>query len=90
MRQLELFLKVVFVIMAVATFLDQVLYSPYLGVFIVVSFLLGIVLLFNKQASYRFKQTKRDLLIRRIEGIVLVAFSLAAGITAYNAGILWS
>ena len=70
MRLLELFLKIVFVILAVAVFLDHVLYSPYLKVFIITSLLLGIVLLFNKDASYRFKQTKRDLFIRRIEGIV--------------------
>lgn len=88
MRLLELFLKIVFVILAVAVFLDHVLYSPYLKVFIITSLLLGIVLLFNKDASYRFKQTKRDLFIRRIEGIVLVAFSLAAGYASIMGG-LW-
>ncbi len=76
MRYIEIILKVAFALGGLYLVTTQAVDSPCFIVFLAVSLLLGIVLLFNKQASYNFKQTKKDLMIRRIEGIFLVVYSL--------------
>ncbi|MEK7609505.1 MAG: hypothetical protein AAB470_00075 [Patescibacteria group bacterium] len=76
MRYTEIILKLLFLIGAVSFIITKNILSPLFQVFLVVTILLGITLLLNKNASYYFKQSNRDLTIRKIEGILLIVFSV--------------
>ncbi len=77
MRQVETILKLLFLLGAVFFISTWNIDHDLFIVFLVVKLLLGIVLIFNKEASYNFKQTKRDLAIRKTEGIIMVVSSVA-------------
>ena len=76
MRYLEIVLKFGFLIGAVYLIISAGISAPavFCG-FLAVSALLGLVLLFNKDASYNFKQSKKDLMMRKIEGSLLIIFA---------------
>lgn len=44
--------------------------------FFLLSFILGLVLIFNKKSSYNYPQSKRDYAIRKTEGGILIIFSV--------------
>jgi hypothetical protein len=81
MRYIELILKLWFVILSVSMIIATRLADPYWSVLLVVSTVLGLVLIFNKDASYHFKQSKRDLKIRQVEGVLLVVAAIVAAVT---------
>ncbi len=76
MRYFEIALKIAFLVIGAAQYISGNVFTCWFLVFIAISFVLGIVLLFNKKSSYNFKQTKQDLLIRKVEGWVLIATAL--------------
>jgi hypothetical protein len=81
MRYLETILKLLFLTGAVFVYITKSVTSLVFLDFLFISLLLGIVLILNKDASYHFKQSKRDLRIRKIEGCVLIIFSTIMYIT---------
>jgi hypothetical protein len=74
MRYLETFLKLAFLAASIYFLVTKNVSSVYFVAFLVVCSILGVVLIFNKDASYHFKQTKKDLFLRQLEGIVLLTF----------------
>ena len=77
MKKLEIVLKILFL----ASFVF--LYSTYTGAFdpvsiafLGISFLLGAVLIVNKDQSYGYPLSFHEVVERRIEGVLLVGFSL--------------
>jgi hypothetical protein len=83
MRYFEIVLKVAFLAGAVHLLLTNPVRTCYMVAFLILSAILGAVLIFNKKASYHYKQTKRDYMIRRIEGVFLVLFALAGGFSIF-------
>jgi hypothetical protein len=75
MRYLETILKLLFLAGAVFFMITKSVTNIYFLDFLFVSLLLGVILILNKDASYHFKQSKRDLTIRKIEGALLILFS---------------
>ena len=86
MKKFEITLKVSFVLLALALIVTGNVNSLGLMIFLIVSFALGGVLIFNKDSSYKFKHTKTDFKLRRIEGILLAIFAVVAWL--YLTGIL--
>ncbi len=76
MRYIESILKLLFLAGAIFFIVTKDISSSNFLCFLLVSLILGVVLMFNKDASYHFKQTKRDLGMRKIEGVLLVIFSV--------------
>lgn len=75
MKYIETILKLAFLVGGIYVIATSNMYSYCFLVFLIICMFLGITLVFNKEASYNFKQTKRDLTIRKIEGVILLAFS---------------
>jgi Ca2+/Na+ antiporter len=76
MRILETILKLLFLSGSIYSIKSEVVPIQFLSVYLLITLILGIVLIFNKQSSYNYPQTKRDFVIRRIEGGLLIIFSL--------------
>jgi hypothetical protein len=80
MKYIEIILKLAFLLLAIVLFVTKAFISPWFFAFLVVSFVLGIVLLFNKHESYGYPvgypKMNRVYLIRRIEGALLILFSV--------------
>jgi uncharacterized membrane protein len=76
MRIFETILKLLFLFGSIYSIKSETVNTPFLLTFLLVCLTLGIVLIFNKQSSYNYPQTKKDLIIRKIEGSLLVLFSL--------------
>ncbi len=76
MRIFETILKLLFLFGSIYSIKAEAVNTTFLLTFLLVCLTLGIVLIFNKQSSYNYPQTKRDLIIRKIEGSLLVLFSL--------------
>ncbi|MDD5164962.1 MAG: hypothetical protein PHG25_00260 [Candidatus Pacebacteria bacterium] len=75
MRTIETILKLSFLGLSIYFLSTQAVLSPLFNLLLLVSIVLGMVLMFNHEASYHFKQTKKDLNIRKIEGGVLIFFA---------------
>ena len=75
MRYLETILKLLFLAGSIFIYVTKSVFSMYFLNFLLVSLILGVVLILNKDASYHFRQSKRDLTIRKIEGALLILFS---------------
>jgi len=72
MRIIEIILKLAFVVTAIILATHSTVVSALLH-FLIVSLLLGIVLLFNKNSSYgSWGNSKRDYAMRRVEGTILI------------------
>jgi hypothetical protein len=80
MKYIEIILKLAFLLLAIVLFVTKAFVSPWFFAFLVVSFILGIVLFFNKHESYGYpagySRMNRVYLTRKIEGVLLVAFSI--------------
>jgi hypothetical protein len=88
MKSLEITLKLCFLILAVALLWTKNVIGFGLWSFLLVSITLGVVLIINKKhPSYtypkNYKRNDRVLMMRRLEGILLVLFALG-GFTALN------
>ncbi|HTK33186.1 MAG TPA: hypothetical protein VL335_01415 [Candidatus Paceibacterota bacterium] len=75
MRTVETILKLAFLGLAIYFLSTQAVLSPLFSLFLLVSIVLGMFLMLNHEASYHFKQSKKDLGIRKIEGGVLILFA---------------
>ncbi len=75
MRTIETILKILFLAVAIYFISGQSVLSPSFNILLLISIVLGMVLMLNHDASYHFKQTKRDLGIRKIEGGALILFA---------------
>jgi hypothetical protein len=80
MKYIEIILKVAFITGVAAFFISETLRETYFSSLLLVSVLLGITLIFNKKQSYGYKLSKRDRIMRGIEGGVLVAFAIVFGV----------
>lgn len=78
MKKLEITLKVGFVLLALGLIFSGSVNYFGLMIFLVISFALGGVLLFSKDSSYSHKHTKKEYVMRRIEGVLLVIFALVS------------
>ncbi len=78
MKKFEITLKVGFILLALALIITGQVNSMGLMIFLLVSFALGGVLIFNKDSSYSHKHTKKEFKIRKLEGVILVLFSVFA------------
>lgn len=76
MRILETILKLLFLSVSIYSIKSEVVPTQFLSVYLLITLILGIVLIFNKQSSYNYPQTKKDFIIRRVEGGLLIIFSL--------------
>ncbi len=76
MKYIEILLKLAFLVLAVIVLVTKAVPSVSFDILLVVCIFLGLVLLFNKQSSYGFPQAKKDFVMRRIEGVLLMAFSI--------------
>ena len=77
MRYIEIILKLAFLGLSIFLMVYRSTVSvPVINIFLLICIFLGIVLLFNKDASYHFKQTKKDLMMRRFEGGILIVFAI--------------
>jgi len=76
MRYFEIFLKIAFV-GQIVTFFKPLFYENTAFLFFIeTALMLGIVLLLNKKQSYGYQLTRRDIIIRRIEGVLLIVFAI--------------
>lgn len=76
MRIFEAVLKLLFLFGSIYSIKAETVSTTFLVSFLVICTILGIVLIFNKDSSYNYPQTNRDLIIRKIEGTLLIIFSL--------------
>ncbi len=76
MKYFEIALKLGFLANAVYLFMIRDVTSLWFYLILFVSLALGLVLIFNKDSSYNYTQTKKDYSMRRIEGGTLIAFSI--------------
>lgn len=77
MRKLEIALKFCFVALAAALIWTRNIYDIGFITFLFVGLILGVVLIISKHPSYKRANKKRDFMMRRIEGALLIA-SIAA------------
>lgn len=75
MRYFEIILKLIFLANAIYLLIIKDVESIFFQIFALVCFVLGIVLMFNKKSSYNYPQTKKDFVMRQIEGSLLVIFA---------------
>jgi hypothetical protein len=80
MKYFEIILKLLFVAGAAAFFISKEFFMLYLCGFLIVTFILGVVLMFNKKQSYGYVLSKREVTIRRVEGAILIVFAVVFGI----------
>lgn len=83
MQYFEIFLKFIFLISAMYLYVTEPVSALSASLFLVICLTLGVTLIFNKKASYNFKQAKRDLAIRQMEGWILLVFVLASIFAAW-------
>ena len=77
MKYFESFLKLAFVAQTLTFFKPLFYENPMFLVFLETSFILGIVLLLNKKQSYGYTLSTGEIIMRKIEGTLLVIFSIA-------------
>ncbi len=76
MKIFEIILKLLFVIGSAYSIKAEEVSTSCLLAYLSICFVLGVVLIFNKKQSYGYKLEKREVVMRRIEGIILIAFSI--------------
>ena len=76
MRTIETIFKLAFLGLAIYFLVTQTVFSPLFSLFLIICIVLGLILLINKHASYHFKQTKKDLKIRQVEGSIMIIFAV--------------
>ena len=75
MRYVEIILKLAFLVTSVFLIVTRDIFSPIFSLLLIICIVLGLVLMLNKKASYNFRQTKKDLKMRQVEGGILVLFA---------------
>lgn len=82
MKYIEIILKLAFLALAIVLFVTKAIPSVSFYSFLIVSLVLGAVLIFNKHESYSYPagypKMNRVYMLRRIEGLVLVVFSIVS------------
>jgi hypothetical protein len=81
MKYVESFLKIAFVAQTLTFFKPLFYENTAFLFFIETAFMLGIVLLLNKKQSYGYVLSHREVIMRRIEGVLLIVFSVLMVIT---------
>lgn len=76
MKYFEITLKILFLLGSIYSIKAETVPYPFLLPYLLICMILGIVLFFNKKQSYGYELSKREIVIRKIEGILLVAFSV--------------
>lgn len=76
MKYFEISLKILFLLGSIYSIKAETVPYPFLISYLLICMILGIVLFFNKKQSYGYELSKREIVIRKIEGILLVAFSV--------------
>ncbi len=77
MKIFEIILKVAFLVDAIYLYAAKFINPSYFSTFIIICVLLGVVLIFNKKQSYGYMLAKKEIVMRRIEGIALIIFAVA-------------
>jgi threonine/homoserine/homoserine lactone efflux protein len=76
MKYIEILLKIAFV-GQIVTFFQPLFYENTAFLFFIeTAFMLGIVLLLNKKQSYGYVLSHREVIMRRIEGVLLILFAM--------------
>lgn len=76
MKIFEIILKVLFLAGSIYSIGAESVQTPYLIAYLTVCLVLGIVLFFNKKQSYGYELSKREIVIRKIEGVLLGVFAI--------------
>jgi hypothetical protein len=76
MKIFEIILKILFFVGSIWAIKAETVSHPFLISYLILCLVLGIVLFFNKKQSYGYELSKREVVMRKIEGIILVAFSI--------------
>ncbi len=76
MKYFEIILKLAFLGGSIYAIKAETVSHTFLISYLVVCLVLGIVLFFNKKQSYGYELEKREIIMRRVEGVLLVAFSI--------------
>ncbi len=76
MKYFEITLKILFLLGSIYSIKAETVPYPFLLSYLLICMILGIVLFFNKKQSYGYELSKREIVIRKIEGVLLVAFSV--------------
>lgn len=82
MRKLEIILKLVFLAGSINFYITKAFDSIGFTVYLIAGILLGLILIINKDSSYHYPQKPQDYVIRRVEGALLIIFSIIALIYA--------
>ncbi len=83
MKIFEIILKVLFLGGSIYSIQVESVSYPFLISYLIVCLILGIVLIFNKKTSYNYPTARKDFVMRRIEGALLILF---AGFVFYFQG----
>ncbi len=80
MKYLEIILKLAFLALAIFVIVTRQVFGEAFMILTYVTFILGLVLIFNKKQSYNYPanypKIKNVFMMRRIEGIILVLSAL--------------
>ncbi len=76
MKIFEIVLKILFLFGSIYSIKAETVPYPFLISYLLVCAVLGIFLFFNKKQSYGYELSKREIVIRRIEGVLLCSFSI--------------
>lgn len=76
MKYFEIILKILFLFGSIYSIKSEIVPYPFLITYLVLCLILGIVLIFNMKQSYGYELSKREIVIRRIEGSLLIVFSI--------------
>ena len=76
MKIFEIILKVLFLGGSVYSIKTEQVSISFLIFYLFICFILGIVLIFNKKQSYGYELNKREVVMRKIEGVLLIIFSI--------------
>ncbi len=78
MKIFEIILKVLFLAGSIYSIRAESIQTPYLIAYLVICLVLGVVLFFNKKQSYGYELANREIVIRKIEGVLLGVFAIFA------------
>ncbi len=76
MKIFEIILKLLFLGGSIYSIRAEGVQTPYLIAYLSICLVLGVVLFFNKKQSYGYELSKREIVIRKIEGVLLGVFAI--------------
>lgn len=77
MRAFEIILKILFLAGSAYSIKAETVPHGFLIAYLLVCLVLGLILFFNKKQSYGYELARREVIMRRIEGGILVVFAIA-------------